>query len=121
MATVYEINKGVNRSLEFKGLKAQYIIYLALGLVILLLLFAILFIAGVNSYVCIFIVLSAGATLYITVSRLSAKYGEHGLMKKAAQKQLPACIQSRSRKLFTQLSAKDNEENKKAGRNTASV
>lgn len=37
MATVYPINRGVNRSLEFKGIKAQYVIYLALGLVLLLL------------------------------------------------------------------------------------
>ncbi len=106
MATVYEINKGVNRSLEFKGIKAQYIIYLAIGLVIVLLLFAILFIVGVNTYACLFIVLSLGTFLYITVQRLSHKYGQYGLMKKAAQKQLPFAIESRSRKLFIQLRAK---------------
>ena len=106
MALVYEINKGVNRSMEFKGIKAQYIIYLAIGLVLLLLLFAILFMAGVNTYVCVLIILPAGAGLYFTVQRLSHKYGEHGLMKKAAQRKLPAAIESRSRKLFVQLRAK---------------
>ena len=116
MATVYEINKGVNRSIEFKGIKAQYIIYLALGLVFLLILFAILFIVGVNSYACVFIVLPLGAVLYIAVQRLSHTYGEFGLMKKAAQKRLPTAIQSRSRKLFTQLSVQENEENKTAGK-----
>nr|WP_262712406.1 DUF4133 domain-containing protein [Arachidicoccus ginsenosidivorans] len=35
----YEINKGVNRAIEFRGLKAQYIYYLAVGLAVLLLLF----------------------------------------------------------------------------------
>lgn len=103
MASVYEINKGVNRSIEFKGIKAQYIIYLALGLVILLLLFSVLFVAGVSNYVCLIIIIPLGVCLYITIQHLSKKYGEHGLMKKAAQKQLPHSIQSRSRKIFIQL------------------
>ena len=29
MSSVYTINKGVNKPIEFKGLKAQYIAYLA--------------------------------------------------------------------------------------------
>ena len=33
MATVYYINKGINKPIVFKGLKAQYIGYLAVGLV----------------------------------------------------------------------------------------
>jgi hypothetical protein len=28
MSAVYQINKGVNRSLEFKGIKGSYILYL---------------------------------------------------------------------------------------------
>ncbi len=103
MASVYEINKGVNRSIEFKGIKAQYIIYLALGLVVLLLLFSILFVSGVNNYVCLSIVLPSGACLYVAIQYLSKKYGEHGLTKKAAQGRLPHSIQSRSRKIFIQL------------------
>ena len=110
MSSVYEINKGVNRSLEFKGIKAQYIIYLAIGLVLLLLLFAILFMAGVNTYACVLIILPSGAGLYIAVQHLSHKFGEHGLMKKAAQKQLPTAIQSRSRKLFIQLRTSGHEK-----------
>ena len=35
---VYPINKGINRPLEFKGLKAQYIWYLGAGLLVLLVL-----------------------------------------------------------------------------------
>ena len=34
----YTINKGINAPLVFKGLKAQYIAYLAVGLVVLLVL-----------------------------------------------------------------------------------
>jgi hypothetical protein len=121
MAIVYEINKGVNRSLEFKGIKAQYIIYLAVGMVCLLLLFSILFIAGVNTYVCMFIILPAGAGLYFTVQHISHKHGEHGLMKKTARRSLPAGVQSRTRKVFINLNKSSHEENKKTGRDTTGV
>jgi hypothetical protein len=110
MATVYEINKGINRSIEFRGIKAQYIMYLAAGLVGLLLLFAILYMTGVSIYICLGIVLPAGGGLFMTVQHYSKKYGEHGLLKKAAQRQLPLCIQSRSRKFFNQLSEPRNEK-----------
>ncbi|MBA4198951.1 MAG: hypothetical protein C0459_15510, partial [Chitinophaga sp.] len=48
--SVYQINKGINRSIEFKGLKAQYIWYLGGGLVVLLILFAILYISGLGIF-----------------------------------------------------------------------
>ena len=51
--SVYNINKGINKPIEFKGLKAQYIGYLAAGLVVLLVLFAILYIIGVNMFICL--------------------------------------------------------------------
>ncbi|MCK9404571.1 MAG: DUF4133 domain-containing protein [Chitinophagaceae bacterium] len=100
MATVYDINKGVNRSLEFRGIKAQYIIYLAAGLVLLLLLFAILYIIGCNIYLSLGIILPAGAGLYMMVSHLSHRYGEHGLLKKIAKQKLPTCVRSKTSKLF---------------------
>src|ERR1043165_3885616 len=121
MAIVYEINKGVNRSLEFKGIKAQYIIYLAAGMVSLLLLFSILYIAGVNSYMCICVIIPAGGGLYFTVQHISHKHGEHGLMKKAAYRHLPSCVQSRTRKVFIQLKQTSNEESKKTGRNSTYI
>jgi hypothetical protein len=46
MSAVYQVNRGVNRPLEFKGIRGPYIIYLGAGLVGLLLLFVILFTAG---------------------------------------------------------------------------
>ncbi len=115
MATVYEINKGINRSIVFKGIKAQYIIYLAAGLVGLLVVFAILYVVGVNMYVCLGVILPSGGGLFITVQRYSKKYGQHGLLKKAASRKLPLCIQSRSRKVFTQLQ-KDHEKETNIGR-----
>ena len=74
MATsVYTINKGINKPIEFKGLKAQYIWYLGGGLLALLILFAILYICGVNTFICLFIIVSAATVLFMHVYKLSRK------------------------------------------------
>jgi 4-hydroxybenzoate polyprenyltransferase len=99
-SSVYSINKGANAPIVFKGLKAQYIWYLGGGLVGLLLLFAILYLAGVNTYLCLVLILVAGSLLFSRVYKLSNKYGEHGMMKKAAKRMLPKLIRSNSRRLF---------------------
>ena len=99
----YHINKGINKPVEFKGLKAQYITYLATGLVSLLVLFAALYIAGFPVYACVAVILMLGSGLFVQVFRLSHKYGEHGLMKRSARRDLPGYLKFRSRKLFTRL------------------
>jgi hypothetical protein len=98
--SVYTINKGVNKSIEFKGFKAQYIWYLGGGFLVLLVLFAVLYICGVHPFLCLAIIFVCGATLFVWVGRLSSKYGEYGLMKKMAKKAVPKVIKSRSRKIF---------------------
>ena len=103
MASIYQINKGINKPIEFKGLKAQYIAYLAIGLVILLILFAIMYIIGINLFVCIAIIIISGTALFINVFRLSNKYGQYGLMKKASKRYIPVFIKIKSRNIFTQL------------------
>lgn len=100
--SVYQINKGINRSIEFKGLKAQYIWYLGGGVVVLLILYAILYILGLPSLLCIGIILGAGAVLVIKIYALSGKYGEHGMMKSIAGRQVPKVIKTYSRKVFLQ-------------------
>ncbi len=99
--SVYTINKGINKPIEFKGLKAQYIWYLGGGLIVLLVLFAILYICGVNTFVCLGVVLSAGTALFMYVYKLSCTYGEHGMMKALAKKRVPDVIKIYSRKVFT--------------------
>ncbi len=101
--SVYKINKGINKPIEFKGFKAQYIWYLGIGLVALLVLFAVLYIIGVNTYVCLVLTLLLGAGLFIRVSKLSNKYGEHGMMKKIARQSVPRVIKSYTRKLFFKM------------------
>ena len=94
--SVYQINKGINKSIEFKGLKAQYIWYLGGGLVGLLIIFAIIYIIGVNIFLCLAIIVLAGTGLFMYVYKMSRTYGEHGLMKKIARKAVPKVIKSHS-------------------------
>ena len=101
--SVYPINKGINKPIEFKGLKAQYIGYLGGGLLALLILFVVLYICGVNTFICLGIILIAGTGLFMYVYRLSHKYGEHGMMKTIAKRSIPTVIKSYSRKVFTGL------------------
>lgn len=104
MATsVYTINKGINKPIEFKGLKAQYIGYLAVGLLVLLILFAILYIGGVNMFICLGLILVLGTALFMTVFRLSAKYGQYGLLKVTARRSIPVSVTCRTRRVFLTL------------------
>lgn len=108
MATsVYTINKAVNKPIEFKGLRAQYIWYLGGGLLVLLIGFAVLYICGVNTFACLVIIVISGTALFIHVYKLSHKYGEHGMMKAIAKRSIPRVIKSYSRKIFTGLCKKN--------------
>jgi len=98
--SVYSINKGINKSIEFRGLKAQYIWYFGAGVIGLLILFAILYILGINSFICIGIILIAGTVLTIKIYALSNMYGEYGMMKKIARRSVPKVIKSKSREVF---------------------
>ncbi len=100
---LYQINKGINKPIEFKGLKAQYIGYLAAGLVLLLIGFAVMYILSVPVVACIIIISILGSTLFYQVFRLSHKYGQHGLMKRAAKRYLPNHLRFSSRNLFIRL------------------
>jgi hypothetical protein len=105
MATsVYNINKGINKPIEFKGLKAQYIGYLGAGLVVLLVLFSILYIIGVNMFICLGLIVIMGTVLFMFVYKISNQYGQYGLMKKAARRSIPSEVTCMSRRLFTKLS-----------------
>ena len=95
-SSVYHINKGINKPIEFKGLKAQYIWYLGGGLVALLVLFAICYICGVNVFICIAIIGSLGTALFMLVYRYSRNYGEFGLLKKIAKTSIPKVIKNYS-------------------------
>lgn len=99
----YPINKGIGRSVEFKGLKAQHLFIFAGGLLLLFILFVIMYMVGINQWFCIgFGAVSASIHVWQTFA-LNARYGEHGLMKLGATKNHPRYIINRRRitRLFT--------------------
>ena len=93
----YQINKGIGRSVEYKGLKAQYRFIFVGGLLALFMVFVIMYVAGISQWVCIgFGATSASALVWLTF-RLNAKYGQYGLMKLAAVRYHPRYIINRLR------------------------
>lgn len=103
MNSVYKINKGINKPIEFKGLKAQYIGYLGIGVILLLIIFAVLYISGINMFVCLGLILLLGTILFMGVYKLSDTYGQHGLLKKLARRNIPVSLTGRTRKIFIHL------------------
>lgn len=98
--SIYHINKGINKPIEFKGLKAQYIWYLGAGILALLVLFATMYIIGIPSVICVGIIAVTGTGLVVRVYAMSNKYGEHGMMKAMAKRMIPKVVSIRSRKVF---------------------
>lgn len=93
----YPINKGIGRSVEFQGLKSQYLFIFAGGLLALFVLFVILYMAGVNQWICIGFGGSATSILVWQTFSLNRKYGEHGLMKRSALHSHPRYLINRRR------------------------
>ncbi|UOV00144.1 MULTISPECIES: DUF4133 domain-containing protein [Flavobacteriales] len=91
----YHINKGIGRTVEFKGLKAQYLFIFAGGLLGVLIFVMIMYMAGVNTYLCLIIGGSISGLLIWQTFALNRKYGEHGLMKLGARRKHPKYIISR--------------------------
>ena len=100
MSSVYAINKGVNKAIEFKGLKAQYIWYLGGGMIAILILFAVMYILGVNTYITLGFALGGATLVIVYVYKLSNTYGEFGMMKKMARRSVPGVVKAYSRKIF---------------------
>ncbi|OXA78938.1 DUF4133 domain-containing protein [Flavobacterium frigidimaris] len=88
----YNINKGIGRTIEFRGLKAQYLFIFAGGLLGILILVMILYMAGTSSYICLFLGAGGSSLLVWQTFSLNRKYGEHGLMKIGAKKRHPRYI-----------------------------
>lgn len=103
MSSVYTINKGVNKPVVFRGLKAQYIWYLGGGLLLLMIIYAVMYICGVNTYVSLTLIIGLGTFLIAFVYRLSHKYGEFGMMKMLAKRNIPRVVKVYSRKVFIRL------------------
>ena len=71
----FNVNKGIGRSPEFKGLKSQYLFIFAGGLLALFVIFVVMYMAGIDQWVCIgFGVVSASVVVWVTF-RMNSKYG----------------------------------------------
>ena len=112
----YPINKGIGRPVEFKGLKAQYLFIFCGGLLALFVLFVILYMVGIDQWICIgfdqWICIGFGAAsssiLVWQTFALNARYGEHGLMKLGAARSHPRYLINRRR--ITRLFKRQRKE-----------
>jgi len=91
----YNINRGIGRGVEFQGLKAQFLYGFAGGLLGTLILVMILYMAGVNMYICMGTGAVCSSVIVWQTFSLNRKYGQHGLMKAAARRKHPKYIVSR--------------------------
>ncbi len=96
-AREYSINKGIGRSVEYKGLKAQYLFIFAGGLLAMFVVFVIMYIAGISQWVCIGFGATGASFLVWLTFHLNAKYGQYGLMKLTSVKYRPRYIINRLR------------------------
>ena len=91
----YNVNKGIGKSVEFKGLKSQYLFIFAGGLLSVFVVFVIMYMIGIDQWICIgFGVIAASALVWFTF-KLNAEYGEYGLMKLTAKRQHPRYLINR--------------------------
>ena len=81
----WEITHGIGHTVEFKGLKAQYLFLFAGGLLAVFIVLVLLYLMGVNQIACLVIGI-VGATLVVwQTSAMNRKYGQYGLMKRSAR------------------------------------
>jgi type IV secretory pathway TrbD component len=90
----YGINKGIGRPAEFKGLKSQYLFIFAGGLLSIFIIFVVMYMAGVEQWMCIGFGVTMGLALVFFTFRLNAKYGTHGMMKVFARAKHPRRVRS---------------------------
>jgi hypothetical protein len=99
----YNVNRGIGKPAEFKGLKSQYLFIFAGGLLGLFVVFVIMYMAGVSQWICIIFGVTAASILVYGTFHLNTKYGEHGLMKAQARRNHPRYVINRRTipRLFT--------------------
>lgn len=99
-----EVNKGIGRPVEFRGLKGTYL-YLAAGIVVGSLVLALILygLFGLNTYLATLIVVGSAGTGIWYCMRLSAQYGVSGLLKLEATRNQPKAVIISSANPFAQL------------------
>ena len=103
----YRSNTTRRRVLSLR-LKAQYLFIFAGGLLALFVLFVILYMVGIDQWICIGFGVASSSILVWQTFALNARYGEHGLMKLGAAKSHPRYLSNRRR--ITRLFSKRKKE-----------
>ena len=105
----YPINRGIGKSVEFKGLKSQYLFLFAGGLLTIFVLFVILYMTGIGQWFCIGFGIIASSVLVWQTFSLNHKYGEYGLMKLGAVRSHPKYLLNRKSfpRLFKHIHQKE--------------
>ena len=102
----YRVYKGVDQDMEFKGLKAQYLVYMGVVLGGDLLLFLILYSISFPLVISLIVCVGSGFYLSVWIAGLNKRLGKDGLMKKQSFSRLPYSIRIRNRGFVKSLRAK---------------
>ncbi len=89
-------------------LKAQYLFIFCGGLLALFVLFVILYMVGIDQWICIGFGAASSSLLVWQTFALNARYGEHGLMKLGAARSHPRYLINRRR--ITRLFKRQRKE-----------
>ncbi|HVV07247.1 MAG TPA: DUF4133 domain-containing protein [Puia sp.] len=103
MYTVFKVHRRVNAPVEFKGLKGQYILYAGASVIACMVLFAILYLVGVNSYICLPVCFGIGALCIGRAFHLSQHYGIYGWRKRRRARASPGALKSGTRRVYLAL------------------
>lgn len=108
----FNINKGIGRPAEFKGLIAGYLFVFVGGLLAVFIVTVVIYMIGIPQMICVGFGLISGSILVWVTFHLNGKYGQHGLMKVQATKNHPRYISNRRRlqRLFTHIIKKEEKE-----------
>ncbi|MBK5719558.1 DUF4133 domain-containing protein [Dysgonomonas sp. Marseille-P4677] len=101
----FNINKGIGRPAEFKGLKAQYLFIFVGGLLAVFVVTVVIYMIGIPQMICVGFGAISGSVLVWTTFHLNGKYGQYGLLKVQARKNHPQHISNRRRlqRLFARI------------------
>ena len=106
MAT-YQVNRGVGKPVEYLGLRAQYVIYLVLSL-LLVIFFSFILSLLLNAMGALCFGIIAFLLAVCSCFKLNSKFGEHGLMQYWASKKVVKHI-SLTRRIYQIV--EDRDEN----------
>jgi hypothetical protein len=97
------LQRRINAPLQFQGLKGRYIFYGGGMLVGTLVLFIILYMAGVNLLIAVPVCLGIGFAGIGGIYRLSDRLGEHGWRKRRIARRIPHSLLVNSQFPFINL------------------